>query len=259
MMAGATDDPARHPLVVAMRALLRALHDQHGRVVRRSLKDAAILAHEASRNGSLGEHDAAAENRQELEDKLEAVDSHGDGAESELQLLWDTAILSRESPEAHGMDVEELEDLVLAYLVAFPDVLADELVMNLFRQVQLGQNILHAEERHINVGAVLEQMKPCLERHKGTAARIAAECCAHLQTRSETLAAKLLVRMDLDGDGFVGEEEFRKTMVPAMALEVENLAISVGVQQLLKEENFADDFHQAVCDVLVEEGQVQVS
>ena len=141
-----------------------------------------------------------------------------------------------------------------------------------------------------------------------------ARCCAHLQTRSETLAAKLcpgtnarllprgrlsiqttelqvfLAKVSANGlgwraflnsfhskllkisivtwsiaqpaaivavaaiaaigmqDGFVGEEEFRKTMVPAVALEdwplqllqmfmmrepdwqVENLAVSVGVQ-----------------------------
>eukprot|EP00434_Breviolum_minutum_P014821 symbB.v1.2.013069.t1/scaffold907.1/size153227/14 len=200
--------------------------------------------HEAAMTGSMGEHHVATSKREELGDKLEAVDGSC-SAESELKLLWDTAILCRESPQEQGLDVDEVEDLVLAHLLVFPEFLQDALVMNLFRQVQLGQSFLHSEEQHINVAAVLEQMKPRLEAHKAIAAQIAKECCDHLQTHSESLALKLLKQMDLDCDGFVCEEEFLKTMVHAIAVEVENMAVSVGVQQLLKEERFADDFHQA--------------
>ncbi|CAK9005772.1 unnamed protein product [Durusdinium trenchii] len=225
------------------------MRGQSGPCVRRTLKDAAILAHAAASSGSLGMHDAAAKHREELEDKLEAVDASD--PLSELKLVWDTILLHRDSPQEEGLDVEEVEELVLAHLVAFPDFLADDLVMNLFRQVQLGQGFLHAEKQHINVATLLEQMKPRLDRHKVTALNIARECCTHLQTHSETLASKLLLRMDLDGDGYIGEDDFLKCLVHALAVEVENLAISAGVQQLLKEEGFADEFHQAVWDLLV--------
>ncbi|CAJ1344062.1 unnamed protein product [Effrenium voratum] len=170
----------------------------------------------------------------------------------------DTLVLSRELPRAEGLDFEEIEELVLAHLLAFPDFLADALVMNFLRQVQLGQSFLHAEDQRINVAAVLQQLQPQLEKHKATAAAIAAECCRHLQDRSETLAGKLLSRMDLDNDGFVGEQDFLKSAVHALALEVENVAVSAGVQQLLKDESFADDFHEAMCTALIRNGTVQV-
>ncbi|CAJ1460472.1 unnamed protein product [Effrenium voratum] len=317
-MATDEDDPARHPLVVAMRALLRASHGQSGRAIRSAVREAAALAHEVATCGSLGEHDAALSHRESL-DGLEADAS---SVESELRLVWDTLVLSRELPRAEGLDFEEIEELVLAHLLAFPDFLADALVMNFLRQVQLGQSFLHAEDQRINVAAVLQQLQPQLEKHKATAAAIAAECCRHLQDRSETLAGKLLSRMDLDNDGFVGEQDFLKSAVHALALEVraegvlrrtncgcggtflieslrckdpicvaprgpffgwgdvyeetvplhlkagqrtsspdgqvENVAVSAGVQQLLKDESFADDFHEAMCTALIRNGTVQV-
>ncbi|CAJ1398436.1 unnamed protein product [Effrenium voratum] len=197
-MATDEDDPARHPLVVAMRALLRASHGQSGRAIRSAVREAAALAHEVATCGSLGEHDAALSHRESL-DGLEADAS---SVESELRLVWDTLVLSRELPRAEGLDFEEIEELVLAHLLAFPDFLADALVMNFLRQVQLGQSFLHAEDQRINVAAVLQQLQPQLEKHKATAAAIAAE-------------------------------------------------------QLLKDESFADDFHEAMCTALIRNGTVQ--
>ena len=256
-MAAGEEDPARHPIVIALRALLRASHGQAGRSLHRGVKDAAVLAHEAASNGSIGAHDMAARHREELQEKLQRVDETNLPM-SELELLWETMLCSRESPKEEGLDEEEVEELVLAHLVAFPDYLADDLIMNLFRQVQLGQSFLHADEQHIDVGTLLERMQPRLQRHKATAAKIAKESCAHLQMRSELLASKLLLRMDLDGDGLVGKDDFLKSLIHALAVEVENLAISVGVQELMKEEGFADDFHEAMCDMLQAQEYVQI-
>ncbi|CAE6927054.1 unnamed protein product [Symbiodinium natans] len=244
MTSGETDDPSRHPLVVALRALLRATHGNPGRAARDTVRDAAISAHQAAKQGSLGAHDVAAWQRGELQDKLEAFQS-GQHLES-VSLVWDTLVLARDAPRDEGLDLEEVEELVLAHLVAFPDVLAQSLVVSLFQQVHLGQSFLHEAERAIDVTAVLKELQPQLDKHKATALRVAEQCCTHLQSRSETLASNLLKRMDLDGDGFVGESEFLASAVHALALEVENLAVSVGVPQLMSDESFSDDFHEAV-------------
>ncbi|CAE7236859.1 unnamed protein product [Symbiodinium pilosum] len=242
MTSGDADSPSRHPLVVALRALLRVTHGNLGRATRGAVRDAAISAHQAALQGSMGVHDVAAEQRDELQHKLQVCGS-GEHSES-VRLVWDTLILAREAPRDEGLDLDEMEELVLAHLLAFPEILAQSLVVNLFQQVHLGQSFLHEEERTIDVNAVLRELQPRLEKHKATSLRIAEQCCAHLQTRSETLADKLLRRMDLDGDGFVGESEFFTAAVHALALEVENLAVSVGVKQLLNESSFADDFHE---------------
>mmetsp|Transcript_13476 Transcript_13476/g.32139 ORF Transcript_13476/g.32139 Transcript_13476/m.32139 type:complete len:100 (+) Transcript_13476:695-994(+) len=98
-------------------------------------------------------------------------------------------------------------------------------------------------------------MQPRLETHKATALEIAGQCCAHLRDRSETLATKLLGRLDLDGDGFVGESDFLNGCLHGLAIEVENLALSVGLQQLLANESFADDFHEAMASTLAADAQ----
>merc|ERR1712232_640818 len=101
----------------------------------------------------------------------------------------------------------------------------------------LGQCMLASDDRHLDMGAVIRTMEPKLHMHKETFARIAEECCSHLMTRSESLASKLHKRLDLDGDGFVSEEEFMKAAPDAIALELENLAHSVGSESLLNDES----------------------
>eukprot|EP00438_Fugacium_kawagutii_P022069 Skav200699 [mRNA] locus=scaffold4825:31428:33809:+ [translate_table: standard] len=84
-MAGTTDDPARHPIVVAMRALLRALHGQHRPMATKALQSAAIVAHEATMNGSLGRYLSKEESRRETRGCCAHLQSHSEALAEKLQ------------------------------------------------------------------------------------------------------------------------------------------------------------------------------
>lgn len=238
--------PEKHPLAIALRALLRASHGPAGRSLRDAVEDSAASLHGVASSGASGDTSTAADYNQELKAQLDQGVSGSSALASELGLVWETIILARDPGETGGLCVEEVEEIVLAHLLVYREFLSPALVKGLFRRVSLGQCMLAADDRHLDVGAVMRSMAPQLHRHKETLDRIAEECCTHLMTRSESLASKLHKRLDLDGDGFVSEEEFLKAAPDAIAVELENLANSVGSESLLNDEDFADDFHMAM-------------
>lgn len=223
-------------------------HGASGRELQEAVQDVAWAAHGAASAGAVGNHDSAAADREELGGQLSEAAGKQSSLHSELQLVWDTITLSRESGQeaSQGLDLEEVEELVLAHLVAYPEFLGPQVVKSLFRQVSLGQGLLDSGDRLMDVSELARRMKPQLPKHAATAVRIAEECCSHLTNRSEGIAVKLLQRLDLDKDGVVGEDEFLKAATSALAVEVENVALTVGIQSLMNDESFADDFHMAM-------------
>merc|ERR1711862_32316 len=152
---------------------------------------------------------------------------------------------------AAGLGRQEIEDLVLGHLCAYPDFLADRLLTSLMQQVSLGQAMLNSGpndemEGRIDVEAAERKLRPHLKKHRPLAKAIAQRGCEHLMQKSEMLSVKMLSRMDLNGDGFVTEDEFLTSALHAFAIEVENVLISAGSQQMLENADFADDFHQAM-------------
>lgn len=145
-----------------------------------------------------------------------------------------------------ALHVEELEELVLAFLCAYPATCADELLDVPLRQIALGQRLLEPEARRIKVMDARCRLAPRLERHRALAKRIAEEACTHMMNRSENLAAALLKTMDLNSDGLVSHDEFVRTAPAAIAVELENMILSASTEALLADPDFQDDFHTSI-------------
>lgn len=249
MDADDPDDPSRHPVVQAVRGLLQASHGAAGRVVRDAIEDAAALAHEAATCGAEGDHGAAAECREGLQEQL--GDAPLQPMAPDLGRVWAALVDSAcGGGGAAYLSIEEVEELVLGYLCALPEFLGRSLVRSLVRQVGLGQGLMSASDRHLDVGRLIKGLEPQLPRHLATSKRIARECCQHLMQRSETIATNVLRRLDVDGDGAVSQEDFLQAAPHALALEVENLATTACVEALLADPDFADDFHPAMAAAL---------
>mmetsp|Transcript_702 Transcript_702/g.2231 ORF Transcript_702/g.2231 Transcript_702/m.2231 type:complete len:270 (+) Transcript_702:93-902(+) len=246
-----TDD---HPLVVAMRQLLGAMHGQQGRGLRGSIEDAAILAHGTASSGAEGDHETAAEGREDLQEQLaEAEDKQG-LFRPQLREVWDAALACRDeeaSPNAPAtLGEADVEELVLAHLCAFPEFLGRTLVRRLVQQVALGQGFLDAEDKHLDVSILLRHLDPHLPSFLALSNHIAEESCKHLIQRSESMASRALRTLDLDRDGVVCEAEFLKAAPHAFALEIENVAVQAAVAALLGNPDFADVFHPAMAHAL---------
>lgn len=151
--------------------------------------------------------------------------------------------------EKQSLGMEEVEELVLAHLCEYPAFLAKVLLEAPLHQVGLGQSLMGPGSR-VDMAEVERRLRPNLERHSETAAKVAAEACSHLLGRSETLACKLFSRMDLDQDGFISRDEFLRAAPHALAIEVENVAIGAGVQALLTDPDYSDDFHTAMAGAM---------
>lgn len=172
---------------------------------------------------------------------VSAVDKLPPAVVAGLAELW-VAISDEEQP----LGREEVEELVLAHLCEYPPFLADVILEAPLHQVAVGQGIMAPGDRAIDVAEVSRRLAPRLERHRPAAAKAASEACEALLGRSETLAYKLFNRLDLDRDGAISRDEFLQAAAHGLALEVENVAIAAGVQFLLRDPEFADDFHTAM-------------
>jgi len=245
------EDDAEHPIAIAARKFLEVSHGKPGKEVRYLVEDAAPFAYQAAFNGALGNHDLAEDSRDELGEQLTNSASVLAPLQKELRSLW-SALTSCHSEGAGAgyssarLEKEAIEDLVLGHLCAYSEYLQKDLVKGLVQQVGLGQGLMDSSDRHVDMSLLLQHLKPSLAKHSETTGRIATESCNHLMTRSETLAEKLLLRLDLNKDGYVSEEEFMSAAPHALAIEIENLAMSAGVQSLIADVDFADDFHMAM-------------
>eukprot|EP00929_Paragymnodinium_shiwhaense_P022323 TRINITY_DN14292_c0_g2_i1.p1 TRINITY_DN14292_c0_g2~~TRINITY_DN14292_c0_g2_i1.p1 ORF type:complete len:302 (+),score=96.90 TRINITY_DN14292_c0_g2_i1:95-1000(+) len=254
------DPGTSHPVVLAMRDLFKALHNSaNGRNLTESVGKAAGLAHDASFCGAAGDHDGMRENREELVERLDTTERRGKRLEPQLKKVYQAvretsvevgADAAPSPAAAAGLGRQEVEDLVLGHLCAYPDFLAERLLTSLLQQVALGQAMLNAGgdemEGRIDVEAAERKHRPQLSRHRPLAKSIAKHSCERLMEKSEMLAVRLLHRMDFDGDGVVSEEEFLAAALHALAVEIENVLVSTGSRQMLESEDFADDFHQAM-------------
>jgi len=169
-----------------------------------------------------------------------AIDNLPPSVVDGLSNLW-VAIANENQP----LGMEEVEEFVLAHLCEYPAFLALVLLEAPLHQVGLGQSLMGPGSR-IDMAEVRRRLRPNLQRHRETAARVASEACSHLLARSETLACKLFSRMDLDQDGCISRDEFLRAAPHALAVEVENVAIGAGVQALLADPEYSDDFHTAM-------------
>lgn len=180
---------------------------------------------------------------------------------AELGDLW-TAIVEaseEDSGKEGGGDAEsasaalgtaDIEELVLAHLCEYPPFLAEALLDEPLRRLNVGQGLAVPGAGSFDIPEVRKRLAPQLPRHRDTAARIASEACSHCLQRSEKLAGKVLARLDLNKDGVVTRDEFLKAAPHALALEVENVALSVGMEALLGDPEFADDFHTAMASTM---------
>jgi len=244
-------DAANHPVALAARRLLIVTHGKVGRGLRDVVADAAPFAYQAAYNGALGNHESADEGREDLCQQLSETESALAPLEPELRALWN-ALVACHCEDVQGstsnalLDVEAIEDLVLGHICAYPDFLEGSLVKGLVQHVALGQGLLDESDRRVDMHEFLRHFKPCVPNHSKIVARISSECCDHLMRRSETIASKLLLTLDSDGDGKINLVEFLRGLPHGLALEIENVAVSVGVKSLLADPDFSDDFHTAM-------------
>lgn len=249
-------DPSSHPLVVSARNLLERMRSVAAGGAAEPMQEAAFAAYGAVSSGAMGDFESSAQYREELPERLAEAETSWSRLERPLRELWAAIIACRDEGEACAPEApvllgrEEVEELVLATLTAYPPFLAEDLPRELLRQVSLGQGLLPSEDRHIDLDVARRELEPRLEAHRGTAAQIATVCCEHLVQRSELLAVKLLQRMDLDHDGCISEDEFMRAAPYALMIEVQNVAISAGTQEMIANPEFADDFHSAVAVAL---------
>jgi len=250
--AEAVADAQQHPAVAALRRLLTATHGEVGESLHESLSGgAAQAAYNIVSCGVAADHNSALAHREELSEELNAATDKAGDLIPALQEVWITVVGPAEGETApNNLGPEETEELVLAYLCACPLFLSRILIRRLVQQVSCGQGLLHADDRHLDTQRLLQSLEPCMLTHQPLADRIALESCSHLLQRSAELATKLLQRLDLDGDGIVSESDFLRGAHHALALEVENIAVAAGVQALLADPGFTDDFHPAMADAL---------
>lgn len=248
-VAGGPGEGLCHPALPLMRKYLRKSAEARAAgqvllagVVAPTVASAAKLATLATGSG-----DTASEGACEAQAScVDAIIKLPPPAEAGLAELW-LAIADEEQPlAALTIGMEEVEELVLAHLCEYPPFLTDLLLDAPLHQIATGQGIMAPGDRQIDIAEVSKRLAPCLDRHRSTATKIASETCSHLLRSSETMAAKLFNRLDLDSDGVVSRDEFLRAVPHALALEVENVAIGAGVQALLKDPEYADDFHTAM-------------
>lgn len=243
-----------HPTVQAVRDLLRVTHGPAGRATRDAIEDTAVFAHEAATCGATGDHDAAADFREELGEQLRESSGRASPVVQELDRVWKTTLENLDDGDEGGetaqaatmLHKDGVEELVLAYLCAYPEFLKQVLVKSFIRQVSLGQLLMEKDNRRLDVRELVRNLEPSLAKHEATTDRIANECCAHLTQRSHVIAATLLQHLDLDRDGAVCRSEFLQAAPHAFVLAIENIAVSAGVQSLMADPDFADDFHMAM-------------
>eukprot|EP00928_Gymnodinium_smaydae_P012791 TRINITY_DN14666_c0_g1_i1.p1 TRINITY_DN14666_c0_g1~~TRINITY_DN14666_c0_g1_i1.p1 ORF type:complete len:301 (+),score=77.92 TRINITY_DN14666_c0_g1_i1:70-972(+) len=248
------DGPERHPLVVAMKALLKTVHGPRGGRLGEAVQEAASLAHDAVSAGASGDLEHFAAGREPLDDALETAERRNNRLEGQLKSVWAEALAATAAADsdttapqpARALGVAEVEELALAHLCAYPEFLSETLLTALLQQVTLGQALLETGSRGIDATKARRFLQQRLPRHRPKAATIAAASCEHLMAKSETIAVRLLQRMDLDGDGVVNEKEFCRTAINALTVEVQNVALAAGTQSLLSDVDFADDFHEAM-------------
>jgi len=250
--AEAVADAQHHPAVAALRRLLAATYGDAGGTLHASLNGgAAQAAFGVASCGAVADHNSAQGHREELAEELSAaMDGAGDLIPA-LQEVWIAVVGPADGDVAsNNLGHEEAEELVLAHLCAYPLFLSRTLIRRLVQQVSCGQGLLHAADRHLDTQRLMQSLEPRMLTHQPLADRIALECCGHLLKRSSELATKLLQRLDIDNDGVVSESDFLRSAQHALALEVENVAVAAGVQALLADPDFADDFHPAMADAL---------
>lgn len=80
-----------------------------------------------------------------LDQRLGMAETRAGELQPCVQALWSAAVAScsssRRADEEVRLTREEVEELVLAYLVAYPDVLAPSLLKKLVQQLALGQSL----------------------------------------------------------------------------------------------------------------------
>eukprot|EP00747_Dinoflagellata_sp_TGD_P168472 gnl/TRDRNA2_/TRDRNA2_194920_c0_seq1.p1 gnl/TRDRNA2_/TRDRNA2_194920_c0~~gnl/TRDRNA2_/TRDRNA2_194920_c0_seq1.p1 ORF type:complete len:260 (+),score=59.83 gnl/TRDRNA2_/TRDRNA2_194920_c0_seq1:70-849(+) len=242
-VCGDDGTPVSHPALPAMRRFLQA-----GAASAAATANAATAGANAAAAGSGPDRAtaaaaAAAEVRSDIEPtvvELWAVITAG-GEDEEGQA----------TPAVESLGLEEVEELVLAHLCEYPAFLADVLLEAPLRQVALGQAFLAADDRRLDAAEARRRLAPNLLRHRETAARIASEACTHLMRRSEDLAKQVLRAADLDGDGVVSYQEFAHAVRNALVVIIENPALAAGVEALLADPNYGDDFHTAMAEAMM--------
>lgn len=258
-------DPLSHPLVCAARKLLQEMRSLSDGEAAEPMEGAAFAAYGAASCGAMGDHASSAVYRAELPARLGDAETRFRQLALPLHETWSEIIACRmegdadagaETPVLLGRD--DVEELVLAALTAYPPFLADALPRELLRRVSLGQGLLRPDERHIDLELARQELEPRLYVHHETATRVAAVCCEHLVQRSDTLAVNMLRRLDLDQDGSVSEDDFMRAAPCALMIEVEDVALSAGVEAMLADPAFADDFHTSVAAGLGNSGDVDI-
>lgn len=164
---------------------------------------------------------------------------------NEIMAIW-AALMIDEEDGTEFLGFEEMEELALAYLVALPEFLIESLLWGQLRHLSLGQSLVARGERKWDMDKAYEYFRPNVERHRDLAKNVARETCEILLERSERLAGLLLKRMDLDGDGAVGKNDFFSGLLSCLVVEIENVAISTGGDAMMRDPGFADDVHMAI-------------
>lgn len=231
-----THSPSDHPAVEAMSRYLMA--------PKPDLSIAANVAHSCAQEGADARLGLSSSEPGELVAFVDEALRDVSLDPAPLEDLW------RVLAHTEALHMDELEEMVLAFLCAYPVTLASELLDAPLRQIALGQQLLEPEARHIKVTEARCRLSPRLERHRALAEQIAEEACTHMMQRSEILAATLLKRMDLNSDGCVTHDEFLRAAPTAIAVELQNIVLSASTEALLANPDFQDDFHVSIAETL---------
>lgn len=242
----ADTDPQDNPKVVAVRALLQKLSlsqaKSTGGIVQ-LVGAVAKCAHKTAEKSSDTPSETAVA---QIDGKLGVANDRITGFfAKEIAAIW-AALTIDEEDGTEFLGLEEIEELVLAYLVALPNFLTESLLWSQMRHLSLGQSLVAPGDRKWDMVKAEEYFRPKLERHQDLARTVASETCANLLARSEQLAGVLFKRMDLDGDGVVGTNDFSSAVLNCLTVEIENVAISAGGETMMQDPDFADDVHMAM-------------
>eukprot|EP00746_Dinoflagellata_sp_MGD_P143659 gnl/MRDRNA2_/MRDRNA2_76458_c0_seq1.p1 gnl/MRDRNA2_/MRDRNA2_76458_c0~~gnl/MRDRNA2_/MRDRNA2_76458_c0_seq1.p1 ORF type:complete len:306 (+),score=74.53 gnl/MRDRNA2_/MRDRNA2_76458_c0_seq1:67-918(+) len=236
--------PLDNPKVVAVRGLLKKLSLSQAKSsggVGQLVGAVAKGAHKAALIESPSEKTV-----EQLDSRLGTANERIIGFFSEeIKALW-AALMIDEEEGLEALGMEQVEELVLAYLVALPEFLTESLLWSQLRHVSLGQTLMAPDQRRWDMDKAHNYFRAKLDRHRDLAANVADETCAMLLLRSEHLAGALLKRMDLDGDGVVGQTDFSVGVLNSLSLEIENVALSTGSETLMRNPDFSDDVHMAM-------------
>jgi hypothetical protein len=235
-----------HPALPLMKQFLRASADARASGQPLLAGVASTVVSIAQRTGEENGYATGNNMAASAQDACEiAVDKLPPSIVAGLEDLWNAL-----ADEGQRFGMEEVEELVLAHLCEYPQFLTEVLLVAPLEQVGLGQGFMSPGDRQVDMAEVRRRLSPNLARHRDTAVKMASEACSHLMDKSETLASKLFLRLDLDRDGSISRDEFLRAAPHALALEVENPAIGAGVQALLLDPEYADDFHTAMAGAM---------